>query len=91
MPLHSVRLLGRVRVYFQSSDKFANLAKLREKDLLKEFEEYRQSKQKKPMVFHLAALLAGFKEAYIRQDYQSIVDMAAKILKTVLQEDTERS
>lgn len=75
------------RWYVPDPNKLADLEKLREKDLLKEFEEYRQSKQKKLKVFRLEAFRAGFKAAYDRQDYGTIVEMAAKIPETVLQED----
>lgn len=75
------------RWYVPDPNKLADLEKLREKDLLKEFAEYRQSKLKKLKVFRLEAVRAGFKAAYDRQDYMTIVEVARKLPENVLQED----
>lgn len=64
-----------------------DLEKLREKSLLREFEEYRQSKQKKLQIFRLEAVRVGFKKAWQERNYQLIVDVAKKIPETVMQED----
>lgn len=73
--------------YVPDPNQAIDLEKLREKSLLREFEEYRQSKQKKLKVFRLEAVRAGFKKAWQERNYQIIVDVAKKIPESVLQED----
>jgi hypothetical protein len=75
------------RWYVPDPNKAGDLEKLREKDLHKEFEEYRISTQKRLKVFRTEAVRAGFKAAYDRQDYKTIVDVARKLPERVLQED----
>ena len=57
--------------------------------LLKEFEEYRESKQRRLKVFRLEAVRAGFKKAWQERDYVNITDVAEKIPETILQEDSK--
>lgn len=73
--------------YVPDPNQSIDLEKLREKSLLKDFEEYRQSKQKKLKEFRLEAIRAGFKKAWQERNYQIIVDVAKKIPENVLQED----
>ncbi len=75
------------RWYVPDPNKAGDLEKLREKGLLKEFEEYRASKQRSLKVFRTEAVRAGFKFAYDRQDYKTIVEVARKVPESVLQED----
>lgn len=75
------------RWYVPDPNRAIDLEKLREKALLKEFEEYHQSKQKKLKIFRLEAVRVGFKKAWQERNYQLIVDVAKKIPETVLQED----
>lgn len=75
------------RWYVPDPNKEADLEKKREKALIKEFEEYKQTKQKKLKVFRLEAVRAGFKKAYQDRDYQTIIDIANKIPEDTLQED----
>jgi len=75
------------RWYVPDPHKAGDLEKLRERTLLAEFEEYRSSKQRSLKVFRTEAVRAGFKAAYDRQDYKTIVEVAAKLPETVLQED----
>ena len=65
----------------------SDLEKLRERTLLKEFEEYRTSNQKGLKVFRLEAVRTGFKKAWQERDYATIIAVARKIPETVLQED----
>ena len=58
-----------------------------EEILLKVFEEYRASKHRSLKVFRTEAVRAGFKSAYDRQDYKTIVEVARRLPETVLQED----
>jgi len=55
-----------------------DLEKLRERALLREFEEYRESKQKRLNVFRLEAVRAGFKKAWQERDYATIIAVARK-------------
>jgi len=80
---------ARHRWYVPDPTRAADLEKLRERELLKEFEEYRQSKQKKLKVFRLEAVRAGFKKAWQDQQYRTIIEVAEKIPDNVLQEDSK--
>lgn len=83
----SLRGKAKDRWYVPDPNKAGDLEKLREKSLLKEFEEYRVSKQRSLKVFRTEAVRAGFKAAYDRQDYKLIVEVAKKLPENVLQED----
>ena len=54
---------------------------------MREFEEYRESKQKHLKMFRLEAVRAGFKRAWQARDYATIIAVARKISENVLQED----
>jgi predicted RNA-binding Zn-ribbon protein involved in translation (DUF1610 family)/inorganic pyrophosphatase len=77
---------ARDRWYVPDPNKAGDLEKLREKALLKEFEEYKDVK-KKLKVFRLEAVRAGFKKAWQERDYAVIVAVADKIPNNVLEED----
>jgi 16S rRNA G966 N2-methylase RsmD len=77
---------ARDRWYVPDPNKAGDLEKLREKSLIKEFEEYKQAK-KKLKVFRLEAVRAGFKKAWQERDYAVIVAVADKIPNNVLEED----
>lgn len=74
------------RWYVPDPNKSGDLEKLRERALLKEFEEYKQAK-KKLKVFRLEAVRAGFKKAWQERDYAIIVKVAEVIPSNVLEED----
>lgn len=82
-----LRSKAKDRWYVPDPNKASDLEKLREKALLREFEDYRQSTQRKLKVFRLEAVRAGFRKAWQERDYQTIIDVARKIPDTVLQED----
>lgn len=88
-PPFSLQLAAKHRWYVPDPTRAADLEKLRERELLKEFEEYRQSKQKKLKVFRLEAVRAGFKKAWQDQQYRTIIEVAEKIPDAVLQEDSK--
>ncbi|BBD77930.1 DNA methyltransferase [Hydrogenophilus thermoluteolus] len=75
------------RWYVPDPNKASDLEKLRERALLREFEEYRESKQRRLKVFRLEAVRAGFKKAWQDRDYATIIAVARKIPDNVLQED----
>ena len=77
---------ARDRWYVPDPNKAGDLEKLREKSLLKEFEEYKVAK-KKLKVFRLEAVRAGFKKAWQEHDYALIVAVAEMIPNNVLEED----
>lgn len=77
---------ARDRWYVPDPNKASDLEKLREKALLKEFEEYKEVK-KKLKVFRLEAVRAGFKKAWQERDYAVIIAVADKIPSNVLEED----
>jgi hypothetical protein len=74
------------RWYVPNPNKAGDLEKLREKALLKEFEEYKQAK-KKLKIFRLEAVRTGFKKAWQERDYSVIMAVADKIPNNVLEED----
>ena len=77
------------RWYVPDPNKAGDLEKLREKALLKEFEEYKQLK-KKLKVFRLEAVRAGFKNLWQERTfeaYKAIIEVAEKIPSNVLEED----
>jgi len=75
------------RWYVPDPNRAGDLEKLRERALLKEFEEYRASSQRRLKVFRLEAVRAGFKKAWQEKDYVTIITVARKIPENVLQED----
>lgn len=77
---------ARDRWYVPDPNKAGDLEKLRERALLKEFEEYKNAK-KKLKVFRLEAARAGFRVAWQKHDYTTIIKVAEKIPNTVLEED----
>ena len=82
-----LRAKAKDRWYVPDPNKASDLEKLRERALLREFEEYRQSKQKRLKVFRLEAVRAGFKKAWQERDYETIIAVARKIPEKILQED----
>ncbi|MDD5509684.1 MAG: DNA methyltransferase [Dehalococcoidales bacterium] len=83
----ALRTKAKDRWYVPDPNKAGDLEKLRERALLREFEEYRQSKQKQLKVFRLEAVRSGFKKAWADRDYTTIIEVAGKIPENVLQED----
>ena len=75
------------RWYVPDPNKAQDLEKKREKALLKEFDQYRAFTGRRLKEFRLEALRAGFRTAWGNKDYQTIIDIAAKVPDTALQED----
>jgi hypothetical protein len=78
---------AKARWYVPDPNRASDLEKLREKALLKEFEEYKHFSGRRLKVFRLEALRAGFKKAWQERDYTTIITVARKIPERVLQED----
>ena len=75
------------RWYVPDPNKAGDLEKLRERALLNEFKEYKESRQRRLKVFRLEAVRAGFKKAWQERDYKTIIAVASKIPEKILQED----
>ena len=74
------------RWYVPDPNKAGDLEKLREKALLKEFEQYRAA-TKKLKTFRLEAVRAGFKHAYQNRDYATILAIGKKLPDAIIEED----
>ena len=84
-----LRARARDRWYVPDPNKAGDLERLRERALLREFEEYWDAKQKRLKVLRLEAVRAGFKKAWGEHDYTTIIDVAGKIPENILQEDSK--
>ncbi len=74
------------RWYIPDPNKAHDLEKLREKLLLKEFDEYKAAK-KKLKVFRIEAVRAGFKKLWEQQEFAALIAVADKLPSNVLEED----
>ncbi|MGU5664422.1 DNA methyltransferase [Aeromonas sanarellii] len=74
------------RWYVPDPNKAGDLEKLREKSLLKEFEEYKAAK-KKLKVFRIEAVRTGFKKLWEQQEFAALIAVAEKLPNNVLEED----
>lgn len=83
----SLRDKAKDRWYVPDPNKAQDLEKLRERALLKDFEEYKSFTGRKLKSFRIEAVRAGFKKAWQERDYQTIISVAKKIPENVLQED----
>ncbi len=66
--------------------KESDLEQIRHRALLKEFQQYLDTRGKLK-VLRTEALRAGFKEAWQKKDYATIVTMAKRVPDAVIQED----
>ena len=82
-----LRAKAKDRWYVPDPNKAGDLEKLRGRALIREFEEYRTSKQSPLRVFRIEAIRAGFRKAWQERDYSTIVSVARKIPETILHED----
>ena len=78
---------ARGRWYVPDPNKAADVEMRRTRALLREFDEYLRSPQRRLKLFRLEAMRAGFFKAYQDRDYATIVAVAEKIPENVLQED----
>jgi hypothetical protein len=72
--------------YIPRPEKQSDIEKLREKALLKEFCLYLESGGKLRQ-FRSEAIRAGFKDAWGRRDYRTIVDTARRLPESFIQDD----
>lgn len=78
---------ARDRWYVPDPSKAGDLERLRERALLNEFEEYKESRQRRLKLFRLEAVRAGFKKAWQERNYDTIIAVAGKIPEKILEED----
>ena len=83
----ALRAKAKDRWYVPDPRKAGDLEKLRERALLRVFEEYLETKLRTLRVFRVEAVRAGFKRAWQERDYQTIITVARKIPENLLQED----
>jgi DNA modification methylase len=74
--------------YVPDIHRAADLEKVREKALLREFNDYLHSKGKLHE-FRLEAVRAGFKKAWQENDYETIVSIADRIPRDILESDEQ--
>jgi DNA modification methylase len=74
------------RWYIPDVTKAADVAKLREKKLLKEFEGYLATKGKLKL-FRTEAIRVGFAKLWVDKNYKLIVETAERLPESVIQED----
>lgn len=74
------------RWYIPDVTKEGDMAKLREKNLLKEFEGYLASKGKLKL-FRSEAIRVGFSKLWKEKNYKAIVDLADRLPEATVQED----
>ena len=77
------------RWYVPDPNKQADLEKLREKALLREFEGYLEElrRVKKAKTVSYGSVRAGFKKAWSEKDYETIVKVGERLPENVIQED----
>lgn len=75
------------RWYVPDPNKAQDLEKKREKALLKEFEQYKTFTGRKIKESRLEVLRAGFRDAWAKKDYATILRVADKLPDATLQED----
>ena len=75
------------RWYVPNPEREEDLQKLRERSLLKQFEEYKIHSGKKIKLIRMEAVRCGFKKAWQDRDYATIINVAEKIPQNLLQED----
>lgn len=75
------------RWYVPDPNKAQDLEQKRDKALLKEFDVYQAATGRRLKEFRLEVLRAGFKAAWGRKDYATIIKVAQKIPEESLQED----
>ena len=75
------------RWYVPNPEREEDLQKLRERDLLKQFDEYKEHTGRKLRTVRMEAVRCGFKKAWQERDYPTIIEVAEKIPQNLLQED----
>lgn len=92
LPKNDPKLIEKAknRWYVPDPNKQADLEKLREKSLLREFNQYVEelsNNKKKLKQFRTEAIRVGFYKAWTEKNYQIIVDIGNRLPESILQED----
>ncbi len=89
LPKDDLQLIKKAkdRWYVPNPEREEDLQKLRERDLLKQFEEYKTHTGRKLKTVRMEAVRCGFKKAWQERDYPTIIQVAEKIPQNLLQED----
>ena len=82
-----LRAKAKDRWYVPDPRKAGDLDELRTRGLLREFDEYRDSAERRLKLFRLEAIRAGFRRAWQARDYATVIEVAGKLPEHVLQED----
>ena len=85
--MQELKAVDKGRWYIPDYTKSGDIAKLREKNLLKEFAEYQATKGKLK-VFRSEAIRAGFAKLWKDKNYKAIVEMAERLPESTIQEDS---
>ena len=85
----TLRKRARDRWYVPDVNKATDLERLRERTLLREFQTYREPSLRRLTKFRLEAVRAGFRRAWGKGDYDTILDIARKVPDKVLREDLQ--
>jgi hypothetical protein len=80
---------ARGRWYLPDPNRAQDLEKLRERELLKEFEQYKAHRGRSLGQFRLESVRAGFRRAWAEKDYQAILQVARLIPTIVLEDDPQ--
>ena len=83
----NLRAKAKDRWYVPDPNKAADLEKLRDRALMREFKEYRESTKKRLKVFRLEAVRAGFRKSWQERDYATVIAVSRKIPELILHED----
>ncbi len=83
----SLKAKGKDRWYVPDPRHADDLRKLREKALLRVFDDYRISSERRLKVLRVEAIRAGFRRAWQNADYATILTVSEKVPDDVLQED----
>lgn len=78
---------ARDRWFMADPSKARDLEDKREKILLRDFAQYREFSGRRLKEFRLEVMRAGFRDAWARKDYATIVAVAEKLPEDALQED----
>lgn len=85
----ALKAKARDRWYVPDPNNAIQIEQMRERDLLRDFDAYQTSKERKIKEFRIEALRAGFKKAWQDKRYDTIIAVAAKIPESVIQEDPQ--
>jgi hypothetical protein len=89
LPKSDPRLIKKAkdRWYVPNPDREEDLQIIRERDLLKQFDEYKTYTGRKLKSIRIESVRCGFKKAWQQRDYSTIIQIAKKIPQNLLQED----